>query len=203
MALLTLPSLGGIAFPQKRMPHWNTIKQDALSGKRTRYQLYSYPIYKYEIPLSFLRSDSVNLEWQTLLTFINSVLGATQVWQYLDPIDNAVTSQVFGVGDGTTRTFQLVRAMIGIGDSFVEPVFLPITGFTVSINAVPTVAFTQGTSNPGAITFNTAPASAASLTWTGSFYWPCRFDEDDIDFTRFMTNLWEIKVLKFSTEKLA
>ena len=31
------------------------------------------------------------------------------------------------------------------------------------------------TSSTGMVTFVTAPAAAAALTWTGAFYWRCRF----------------------------
>jgi len=196
MAPPVFPSLPGITYPRRRSQNWSTVKQDAISGKRVRVPLWTFPTYSYEIPISYLRSDSVNLEWQTLVGFINSVLGAGLLWAYNDPTDNAVTNQGFGEGDGSTTTFQLVRALGG----FTEPVFLLNGTPTIKVAGVLTVP--SSFSAYGAVTFASPPANGALLTWTGNFYWPCRFDDDVTDLSQFVQLIWESKALKFSTEKL-
>jgi hypothetical protein len=196
MAVPVFPSLPGITYPAKRSPVWSTVKQDALSGKRVRYPLYTYPIYQYELPISFLRSDSNNLEWQTLAGFINSVQGPAQLWAYSDPNDSAVTLQGFGQGDGTTGAFQLVRTLGG----FTEPVFLINGTPTIYVAGTPTVP--ASISAYGVVNFSSPPANGASLQWTGNFYWPCRFDDDAADFEQMMKLIWNLKALKFSSEKL-
>jgi hypothetical protein len=40
------------------------------------------------------------------------------------------------------------------------------------------------------------------LTWSGTYYWPCRFDDDTTELSKFLVNIYECKALKFSTEKL-
>lgn len=197
MSLPVFPTLPGITFPVKRSIKWSSTKHESLSGKRVRISYFSYPIYAYELPFNFLRTASAFLEWQTLAGFINELLGGTQAFLYQDPNDFQVTTQVFGTGDGVTTTFQLVRSL----GNFVEPVFAPQTPITtVAINGTPTSAYTVSTT--GAIVFNTAPSAAANLTWTGQFYWICRFDDDSWTFENFANLLFEMKSLKFSTEKL-
>jgi hypothetical protein len=196
MTLQVFPSLLGLGFPVRRSTTWRTIKQDALSGKRARFALWTYPLYAYELPFEFLRSDSVNLEWQTLMGFIDSVNGAAQLWAYSDPDDNAVTAQGFGTGDGHTSSFQLVRALGG----FTVPVFLVNGTPQIFVGGVLTAP--ASISAYGVVNFTTPPANGALLTWTGSFFWPCRFDDDVADFSKFMNQFWELKSLKFSTEKL-
>jgi hypothetical protein len=49
----------------------------------------------------------------------------------------------------------------------------------------------------GAVTFTTAPLSAAALAWTGYFGFLCRFEADDLDFEQFMANLWRADSVKF------
>ena len=44
----------------------------------------------------------------------------------------------------------------------------------------------------GLITFVTAPANGAALTWSGSFYYRCRFVDDEARFDRFLDDLWQI-----------
>ena len=51
----------------------------------------------------------------------------------------------------------------------------------------------------GAITFASAPAGGAALTWTGPYYWPCQFDDDALAASKFMGGLWEAKKVSFTT----
>lgn len=191
------PSLPLISFPLKRSPMWSAVKQDALSGKRVRYSLFSYPLWSFEIPITGLRTASQYAEWQTFVGFINSLYGTTGLFGYTDIVDNSVTNQAFGTGNGSTKgPFGLVRTLGG----FTEPVFLINGTPTVSVNGTPTAAYTIDAY--GNITFTNAPANNAALTWTGSFYWPCRFDDDVIDMELFVANIYSVKSVKFSTEKL-
>ena len=196
-----LPSLPGItlAEAQSRVPTWNAVKQTALSGKRVRITNYSYPTYSYSLPIQFLRSTAAYGELQNLVAFINSLNGTVGLFGYSDPDDSAVVGQAFGEGTGSTAsTFQLVRSFGG----FTEPVFLIAPGGFHVYDAGVEVTSNVTLSPYGVVTFSTAPAAGDLLTWTGSYYWPCRFDEDTTDIRRFMNGLYDCRALKFSTEKL-
>lgn len=194
-------SLPGIGVPVKRAQSWgNPPRAEAVSGRRTRYSLYTYPIYSWELTIDFLRAAPSFAEWQALEGFIASVNGPAQLFAYSDPNDSSVTAQGFGTGDGASTAFQLVRSLGG----FTIPVYL--------INGTPTI-FVAGTptavtiSPYGVVTFASPPAPGAALTWTGSYYFGCRFDEDVFAFSEMMTGyfgsgLWDMKSLKFSSEKL-
>lgn len=191
------PALPSISYPRKRNPNWSKVEAKALSGKRTRTTLFTYPTYSYEIPLNYLRTDAAFTEWQQLMGFINSLFGGVGLFGYTDPDDNAVANQVFGAGDGVTKgPFQLVRTL----GNFVEPVFLINGTPVISVSGTPTAAFTIDTY--GRITFTSAPAAAAVLTWSGAYYWGCRFDEDTTEFEKMLVNIYQCKSLKFSTDKL-
>jgi uncharacterized protein (TIGR02217 family) len=202
MALSVFPSpiaIPGRAWPVKRTAEWSTVKADALSGKRTRTQNFSYPIYHYELAFAALRSAAIYAEWQLLQGFVNQMLGGTGLFLFDDPEDDTATAQGFGTGDGASTSFQLVRTLGGVG----EPVFFPnviadikVAGVTKTVN----VDYTVG--NYGVITFTTAPPGAAALTWDGTFYWGCRFDDDQFDFSNLWAGVWELQKLRFSTEKL-
>ena len=203
MALPVFPSssLPGLTWPVKRAPSWQTIKQDALSGKRTRFALQAFPIWRYELIFSLLRAQAAYAEWQTLVGFYNSLYGGEGLFQFNDPNDGSVTAQAFGTGTGSTATvFQLVRSLGG----FIEPVYLPNTssGFHIYDNGTDVTA-NATVGNYGAVTFaSIAPALGDALTWTGSFGWPCRFDDEAMDLDNFMYQYWELKKLTFSTELL-
>ena len=200
MALPVFPSLPGITYPVKQSIKWSGSQHDALSGKRTRTSYMTYPIYVFDVPFNFLRTAATLLEWQQLAGFINALAGGTGLFLYNNVNDNTVTAQLFGQGDGTSTTFQLVRTL----GSFTEPIFFPdlTAGLVtqVTVGGVATVGYTV--SATGQIVFNSAPALGATLTWTGTFKWPCRLDADLFDFENFMSGLFEMKSLKFSSEKL-
>lgn len=194
MTIQTFPTLSGLTFPAKRSPIWSTLKHRNVSGKVSALQQWTSPLYKYDLPFSVLRSDSINLEWQTLLGFYNSVGGGAQMFRFTDPDDGSVTAQSFGTGDAATTTFQLVRSLGG----FVEPVFDPDT-LAIYLNGVLTAAYTESN---GLITFTPAPGVGVAITWTGTFNWFARFDDDSIDLEKFAYQFWELKRITFTTEKL-
>lgn len=45
----------------------------------------------------------------------------------------------------------------------------------------------------GLVTFDAAPGSGAALTWSGEFYRRVRFARDEIEFERFLQDLWNAK----------
>lgn len=53
----------------------------------------------------------------------------------------------------------------------------------------------------GLVTFASAPLSGAALTWTGGYYWRCRFEKDLQEFNNFLYQLWEAKSVAFVTVK--
>lgn len=200
MAPPIFPALPGIAFPLPRRPLWDTNRAEAVSGKRTRSTNRTYPTYAFEVSFGdtgFLRSGPAYLEYQQLAGFINKMAGGFGLFLYAYPDDSVATQQSFGTGDGSSTAFQLTRTFGG----FTEPIMCPALPIpTVRVNGIATSAYTIN--SYGLITFNVAPAGGASLDWTGTFYWPCRFDEDTAEFSNIMLNLYELRSLKFSSEKL-
>jgi uncharacterized protein (TIGR02217 family) len=128
--------------------------------------------------------------------------GRVNLFLFTDPQDNTVTNMQFGTGDGTTTTFQLSRTIGGVAGAY--DIIQNVNGTpTIYINGTPTTSFTV--SSTGIVTFSSAPANAAILTWSGSFYFLCRFADDTIDSVRsFTTNSgtdqWDISSIKFSSE---
>lgn len=194
MALTTFPlTLPGKTFPLTRSVIWSTIKHRAVSGKASALQQWTAPLYRYEFPYSFLRSGS-EAELQTLEAFYNSVGGDAQLFQFFDTDDNTATAQAFGQGDGVTTDFQLVRSFGG----FVAPIYCA-TITSIMVDGAPTGAYTESN---GLISFTVAPASPAVLSWTGTYNWPARFDDPNIDFSKFASGYFELQKLSFTTDRL-
>lgn len=99
----------------RRFPEWDVTNKLALSGKRSGSTWALEPTVGYGIKAAFLRSVTQN-EYQELLSFLGSHFGPLDSFLFTDPEDNAASDPTvqggghcFGVGDGTTRAFQLQR----------------------------------------------------------------------------------------------
>jgi hypothetical protein len=127
MTLPIFPTLVGLSEVIKRTPKWSTTRQESVSGRRTDLALWSYPRWDYELTYNFLRADVTHLEFQTLAGFYNIIKSGPGLFQFNDIQDNLVINQVFGSGNGSNTSYQLVRTMGG----FTEPVFA-MTSISVS-----------------------------------------------------------------------
>lgn len=206
------PTLAGVSYPVKKAPLWSTKRHQSTNGRVTTFGRFIYPMYRYELVYEFLRGGIINQvdapddEYQQLLAFFNSQHGGAEMFLFHDPDDDHIPPDVpviFGTGDGVLTKFQLVRPIVNVEYSWSDPVFSPSTWF-IYIGGVLQVEGTDYTiTTSGLVTFATAPAAAASLTWYGTYLWPCLFDEDSQDFEKFMQNLYELKSIKFTTQKVS
>jgi len=144
-----------------------------------------------------LRADSIRQELQQLMGFFNTMNGGFDDFLYLDPTDNLITSQVIGVGDGSTTLFPLIRNMGG----WIEPIGQAASQPTVSVGGVPNAAWSLVL--PNLIQFETAPAIGDQILIENmQFYFVCTFDDDQQEFENFMYQMWLNKSVKFTSEKL-
>lgn len=201
MTLRIFPVLAGATYPVKRSPRWSTNLQTSVSGKRTSLARYSYPIYSIEIPYSVLRTAAGFLEYQDLASFFNLAQGSANVFRWNDPDSNAAVAQLIGVGDGVTTQFQLLTSMTGLNFAWNDPVFFP-TGSPLIYKAGVLQGSGYSISTNGLVTFATPPAAGNKISWTGTYDWLVRFDDDSNTFEKFNYNMWELKAIKFSTEKI-
>jgi len=198
MSQQVFPTLIGLAWDVTKTPMFSTKAHKSVSGRELRAAYYSYPLYKFGLKYDVLRSDTVNAELQTLMGFFLARQGSFDTFLFTDPEVNSVTAQGFGTGNGTTTAFQLAHAYGG----YSEPVFDLNGTASIYVNGVLKTVTTDYTiSSTGLVTFVSAPAAAAALTWTGSFYYRCRFVDDTAEFDNFMYKLWALKRLDLQTVK--
>ena len=203
MALASFPTLPGIGNAVKRTQLWSTTVQEAASGKETALSWWSYPRWKWDIPVEALRQYGLFTELAALAGFYGQHWGRGDVWLYREPSDCAVTGQLVGIGDDATASFQLVRAFGGEG-GFVEPVWVA----TVSAAYVDGVAVGGwsvsawgGDAPPGVLTLGGPPAGGARVTADFSYGFVCRFQDDQFDFERQWEGCYAAPSLKFYSVK--
>jgi len=191
------PVLPGLTYTVHRQPTWKTQIQTSISGRETRIRRWLFPKYQYSLAYEFLRETTPLTEFSTLLGFFNEHGGSFDTWLFDDVDDNSIANQQIGVGDGTDKTFQLVRSFGG----FVDPVTAPNAVSAVYINGVLQASGWSVDSSTGILTFVTAPGAGLSIAATFTFYWRCRFVDDQIDFEKFQNKLWQIGQVDFITVK--
>lgn len=198
-----LPFLPGRNFVESKKPMWSTDRNESVSGRETRRQLWSYPRWSFELSHEFLRNSVETNELVKVLAFFNAHAGGYKEFLYRDDEDYAVTDQAFGVGDGTTLEWKLTRTINTGSITFTEPVHGLYGIPAVTVNGVakvhPSDFVVSG--DYAKITFATPPANGTVLRWTGEFFFVCRFDEDELDFKQMVSRLWENRSLTFTSVK--
>lgn len=183
----------GVKFPNGKMPEFNTLVQRAVSGRELRIGLRQYPLWIFTFQYEFLRNTASFTEYQNLLGFFLRMRGKLDSFLYLDKVDNSVTNHNFGVGTGSLSTFQLTRTFGG----FTEPVHNIKTLTNIKNNGTVVSGANYTVSSTGLVTFNSPPANTNVLSWTGEYYYRCRFMEDEADFEEFFNTFWELGELQF------
>lgn len=188
--------LPGMTLDSTVSPRFSTKIQSSVSGRETRAAFMAYPLWDITLAYEFLRSNVAYRELDTLAGFFLQMRGALDSFLLTVPNDNSVSEMQFGIGDGLTKTYQLTRTRGANGFGFTEPCqnIASISG--VKIAGVATTDYTLGST--GLVTFATAPAAGTALTWSGSFYYRCRFVDDTADFDRFMNDLWKLGKIKLT-----
>lgn len=192
------PFMIGQTFLQLKTPMWSTDIKTSVSGRERRRALWSYPIWKFKVAYDVLRDGPAYRDVDRLFAFFNSMSGMAGRFQFYDHTANAVDNQIFAVGDGTTTTFQLTSSITVGAISCTEPVFALRGAPTVRVNGVET-AVSLGAL--GKVTFSTAPTAGAALSWSGGFFYLCRFATDELDVEQMMLGLWAGNSVEFQTVK--
>lgn len=187
------PTPYGFKLPSKA-PSFDVLIHTPVSKiGEIRASVQPYPLWDIEFELEWARGGEQmpGTVYNYLLGFFLQCGGPFSDFLYDDSYDDSVTAAFFGLGDGTTTQFQLIRP-IGAGSDIVQ-----------NLNGTPTL-YSNGTvisgsaytlSTTGIVTFTTAPASGVVLTWTGNYYYRVRFLNPEVKFSQFAKQIWEAKSL--------
>lgn len=189
------PVLPGLMWPIKRTPLWKTTVKTTPSGRVWRRSHMRYPRYRRALQYEFLRSAAALAEYQTLFGFFNARSGGGDSFLFLDNDDSAVVAQAFGVGTGSATQWQLIRSLGG----FAEPVHDLVAAPQIYADGV--LLASGYTLAAGLITFSAAPAPGVVLTWSGSYYWRCCFEADEMPFEQFVNQFWKTGEVRLITDK--
>lgn len=185
------PAVTGYVWAAALAPVWNAQLQKTQTGRVVAATYQQYPLYKITVQYNVL----AQADYQTLLGFFNQQQGNVAPFLFdAGPGQDTVSAQGIGTGDGTTTQFQLLRSYGG----FSEPVAASSGSPTAYVNGTVAAAAFNSPSN-GYVTFTTAPPAGAVLTWSGGYYFQCRFAKGVAEFEQFMSQLYKTKSINLET----
>lgn len=205
MSALVYPgTLPGLTYDNVRTPFFKTGVQTAVSGKESRLAYMVYPLHYFELKYEWLDDRIATSHLKALAGLFMQMQGRADTFLFTDPAFSSVTDYQFGTGNGSTTAFQLFAAWQNSGGPGYPELVQNLNGAPTikkaGVTQTTPANYTLGAT--GIVTFTSAPAAAAALTWTGSFYYRCRFDDDQMPLTQFMDKWWTTKTIKLRTIKL-
>jgi uncharacterized protein (TIGR02217 family) len=167
-------------------PTFRNVIQEAISGNEQRFAQWTKCKCVGNLTYGLQNSADKLGDFYAILALWRGHFGSLYPFRFRDWGDYTATNEVFGTGDGTKTAFQLSKTydpqfiLLGTAGSFfyVRAITLLASTPVIKINNVLTTAYTISAS--GVVTFTTAPAAAAQLTWSGEFDVPVRFDTDQL-----------------------
>lgn len=208
MSNLLFPRIKGLGWSVTRTPTFSTEIQESLAGREVRIQNFQNPIWEFTLSYEYLLNDPKSVD-ETGATPLEQLIGfyLARGGQFDDFLlnltdltskieDSVCSGQPIGMGDGVTKSFQLVRNIGG----FLEAVQNPANqSATMYLNGVAQAASTYSISN-GLVTFNNAPANGAAITADFVVLYRVRFHtgssrsgKEGIEFENFCCQLYECK----------
>jgi uncharacterized protein (TIGR02217 family) len=196
MSNAVFPALLGQSWPVNKTPAFNTLEHKTVTGMRKALSLQSYPIWTFELSYSYLSDTGIPTDDIHILQgFFLARYGKWDDFLFNDVTDNTVANEAFGIGDGITTQYQLVRSYGG----FVEPMLGVQGAPTIYINGVAQSSSKYSISTTGMVTFTTAPAATAIISWPGEFYYRVHFTDDANQSSNVVKGWWENKKLTFES----
>ncbi|TXH54078.1 MAG: hypothetical protein E6Q97_11675 [Desulfurellales bacterium] len=195
----TFPTLPGLTVPLPKRPRWSTLIARHTSGREVRNVRWACPIWSFEVTYEGVTSGETRTHLiahsqQIITDFFQKCRGAGGAFLYVDPIDTRVVGGALGEADGTTRDFVFKRMM----ESYNEPVGWVLNVSTVYVDGVAVDPSTWTVVAPNVLRFTTAPRIGV-VSADFNFAYLCRFTDDELDESQFMSDLWSVNNVKFQT----
>jgi uncharacterized protein (TIGR02217 family) len=186
---MAAPVIDEVEFPQRIAvgaqggPTYRTEIVTSSGGSETRNQVWSVPLYRFNVATGLKTNDDL----QTLIGFYRLRKGRARGFRFRDwsdyqsgPPSNPTAQQWAGDGDGSTKTFQLVKRYTDGLLTEVRNIYKPVNDSTLLVYLNSTLQTSGYTLDPttGLLTFATAPGAGVHVWVAYTFDVPCRFDSD-------------------------
>lgn len=156
-------------------PVFQTTIIPLLGGYEDRNQDWQVALWRYEVSL-------VNRPIAEIRAFMAHLLGrrgAANTFPLRDPIDNTLTDENIGTGDGTTASFQIHKTYGDADRPYVRPITI-VSNLVVKVAGVTKTLTTHYTVTDGVVTFTggNIPTAGQAITATCDWLARVRYDVD-------------------------
>lgn len=186
-------SRGARGGPQRR-----TQIVELASGDEERNASWANSRRRYDVAYGIRRADDL----AAVVAFFEARNGRLHGFRFKDWADYksclpsqipAATDQAIGTGDGSTKTFQLVKRYASGAQTWVRTITKPVVGSVmIALAGTPQATGWSVDVATGLVTFSSAPASGVTITAGFAFDVPVRFDTDTLDVTLDLERLGSI-----------
>lgn len=200
------PELPGLQWEATKKPVFHTKIMQSVNGRELRASYQAVPTYEIGLSFDFLREWQDKQELQQLESFFIERRGAFDSFLYKFPEDHDYQCEF--VGDGNTTQFQLYKKThsLQIPLSHTEEVINgqanplmwnqnphKLMWSTDDTTLMWTVNMSYHITKDGLLTLSMPLAEGQILHVAGTYYYRCRFAEDEQEYTHFMHKLWKAK----------
>lgn len=163
------------ALDMKMGPTFQTTIQKLNGGYEDRNQDWQIALWRYDCELR-------NRPLSEIRDFIAHVLGrrgAANSFPLRDPLDNSLTDQNIGTGDGTTAAFQIKKTYSDTDRPYFRPITI-VSSLVVKVNGVTKTSGVHYNESAGVVTFTggNIPSAGQAITVTCNFLIRVRYDAD-------------------------
>jgi uncharacterized protein (TIGR02217 family) len=161
-------------------PGYSTTVVTTVSGHERRNANWAAARGRWNVAHGLKKREQV----AALIAFFRARRGRAYGFRFRDWTDYQALAQLIGVGDGASKSFQLIKRYASGGEIETRIIAKPVPG-TVKLYRDGVEAVSGWTVNTatGLVTFTTAPASSVQVTADFEFDVPVRFDSDQMDIT--------------------
>ncbi|WP_180025337.1 DUF2460 domain-containing protein [Acinetobacter sp. YH16049] len=203
MSDVLFPELPGLEWDLSKKPIFNTKIMTSVNGRELRASYQAVPKYEISLSFAFLRENKGKNELQQLESFFIKRRGAFDSFLFKMPEDNEYSCSYSG--DGSTTSFQLYKQMhtsvTPLAHTKAETVFEVDPTFW---NEDDNQQFwsdndddlfwddtTAQVAKSGIVTLSKPLKQGHKFEVKGTYYYRCRFADDEQQYTNFMSKLWK------------
>ncbi|MDU7367241.1 MAG: DUF2460 domain-containing protein [Acinetobacter baumannii] len=199
MSDVLFPELPGLEWDLTKTPMFNTKIMQSVNGRELRASYQAVPKYQISMSFAFLRESKGRNELQQLEGFFLERRGSFDSFLFKMPEDNEF--QCTFVGDGVQTSFQLYKQInttqIPLQHTQAEQSEDPLMWSENASKPMWSDPESQmwllqfGITTNGLLQMPIPLAAGESITISGTFYYRCRFADDEQQYTNFMSKLWK------------
>lgn len=199
MSDVLFPELPGLDWDLTKTPMFNTKIMQSVNGRELRASYQAVPKYQISMSFAFLRESKGRKELQQLEGFFLERRGSFDSFLFKMPEDNEF--QCTFIGDGVQTSFQLYKQInttqIPLQHTQAEQSEDPLMWSENASKPMWSDPDNQmwllqfGITTNGLLQMPIPLAAGESITITGTYYYRCRFADDEQQYTNFMSKLWK------------